>query len=116
MHNRVKDSTNKVSPIAWGERLRDLRRTLGSRIVDLRRSRGWSQAELAERLNVTRDRLSKWEIGRSAPAAEDLVALGEVLGASVDELLTGKPALEPAARQRLAGHVAAIVELLAART
>ena len=63
---------------------------LGSRIAVLRRAKGWSQSELARRLQVSPSAVGMYEQGRREPAAEVLVALSEQLGVTVDYLLTGK--------------------------
>ncbi len=56
-------------------------------IRKLRLERGMSQEELAEKLYVVRQTVSKWEKGLSVPDADMLVKLSEVLGVSVSELL-----------------------------
>lgn len=56
----------------------------------LRRQKGFSQEQLAVRLNVTRQTISKWEKGLSVPDAELLIKLGEVLETSVNDLLGKK--------------------------
>ena len=71
-------------------RAKRFRRGLGARIVQSRQRRGWSQATLAERLDLQRERLAKWEAGRHAPPAEVLLALSEELETTVDELLSGR--------------------------
>ncbi len=97
---------------------RNLPREMGARIGALRRERGWSQADLAERLGVTRERLRKWEAGRNAPPLEGLISLSRALGTSYEELLTGqKPGpqplgLNPEQRVELAQHLAGIARLL----
>jgi len=63
---------------------------MGERILRLRKRFQWSQGELAERLGVTRGRVGNWERGENAPPVEALIALGEVLRVSLDELLRGK--------------------------
>lgn len=101
------------APLA--ERTRGIRRRMGARIAERRRDRGWSQDELAELLKIPRTRLGKWENGYNAPPPEDLVALGEILGTTVDELLTGeKPRrdLSPEAHDQLMKHLIAIFGLL----
>jgi transcriptional regulator with XRE-family HTH domain len=67
-----------------------VKRQLGTRIIQARQSRGWSQAELARRLEVPRDRLGKWERGLCAPGVDDLVTLSEVLGVPFAELVQGR--------------------------
>lgn len=60
---------------------------LGENIRALRKARGLSQQELAERLHVVRQTVSKWEQGLSVPDADMLVRLAECLEVSVEELL-----------------------------
>lgn len=62
----------------------------GNRLYELRKQKGLSQEELANRLDVTRQTVSKWEVGDSAPDMEKLIALGELFGISLDELVLGK--------------------------
>lgn len=60
---------------------------LGENIKSTRRSRGLSQEELAIKLHVVRQTVSKWERGISVPDSELLIALGEALDVSVSDLL-----------------------------
>lgn len=59
-------------------------------IKKLRTEQGLSQDELAERIHVVRQTVSKWERGTSVPDADSLVALARALGASAAELLGGE--------------------------
>ena len=61
---------------------------LGEKIASQRRKLGLSQEELASRLNVTRQAVSKWETGTSVPELETLVALAKVFGVTTDYLLS----------------------------
>ena len=63
---------------------------LGARIAALRRDRGWSQAQLAQRLSISPSAVGMYEQGRREPSAELLVSMAEVLEVSTDFLLTGK--------------------------
>ena len=56
-------------------------------LVSLRKQAGMSQEELAEKLQLTRQTISKWETGASTPDLELLVQLGEIFGVSTDRLL-----------------------------
>ena len=56
----------------------------------LRKSKGLSQEELATRLNVVRQTISKWEKGLSVPDADLLIRISEILEVSVSELLGAK--------------------------
>ncbi len=60
---------------------------LNENIKNLRRSKGLSQEELAIKLNVVRQTISKWENGLSVPDSNMLIALAEELGTSVSTLL-----------------------------
>ena len=64
---------------------------LGARIATLRRAAGWSQGELAQKLQVSTSAVGMYEQGRREPSAEALVALGRLFNVSLDYLLTGKP-------------------------
>jgi transcriptional regulator with XRE-family HTH domain len=66
----------------------------GRRIVRYRKRRGWQQAELAQRLRVTRMRLGHWERGVHSPPLVVLLALQRELAVSFDELLLGEPSPE----------------------
>lgn len=56
----------------------------------LRKQRGFSQEELATRLHVVRQTISKWEKNLSVPDADTLIRLAEILEVSVSELLGAK--------------------------
>ena len=60
---------------------------LCEKLYELRRAAGLSQEELAERLNVSRQAVSKWENGASDPSTVNLLALAKLYGVSADELL-----------------------------
>lgn len=67
---------------------------LGLRIAALRKSRGWSQAELAERLKISPSAVGMYEQGRREPSLELLVALSRVFDVTADFLLTGSVVAE----------------------
>ena len=68
---------------------------LGERLLALRKASGMTQEQLAEKVFVTRQAVSKWERGESVPDLELLVALAEMYGVSLDELVLGTRADEP---------------------
>ena len=68
----------------------------GALIAQRRREKGWSQAELAEKLHVTDKAVSKWETGRSLPGIDCLEPLAEALDLQVLELLRGRRLLPEA--------------------
>lgn len=64
---------------------------LGARIAVLRRQAGFSQAELAQLLQISASAVGMYEQGRREPSAELLVAMAQAFGVSTDYLLTGNP-------------------------
>lgn len=66
-----------------------------ARLAELRREKGLSQEELAEKLNVSRQAVSKWERGESSPDTDNLIALAQLYGVSLDVLLGLKLAKTP---------------------
>ena len=63
---------------------------IGKFISDLRKEKGLTQAQLSEKLGITDRAVSKWETGRSMPDASIMLELCEILGISVNELLSGE--------------------------
>ena len=61
-----------------------------NKLYELRKQKGLSQEELAGRLNVSRQTVSKWEVGESTPDMEKLVAISDLFGVSLDELVLDK--------------------------
>lgn len=57
------------------------------KLMQLRKKSGWSQEELAEQMDVTRQSVSKWESAQSIPDLEKIVRLSEIFGVSLDYLL-----------------------------
>lgn len=60
---------------------------IANRLVELRKSRGYSQEELAAQLGVSRQAVSKWERAESSPDTDNLIALARLYGLSLDALL-----------------------------
>lgn len=63
---------------------------LGERLFELRKSKNLTQDEVAEKLKVTRQTVSKWETNQSTPDFDKIVPLCELFEIGVEELLTGK--------------------------
>ena len=59
---------------------------LADKIIRLRRKNGWSQEELAEKMNVSRQAVSKWEMGQSVPTPRNLEGIEAVLDLPVGTL------------------------------
>lgn len=60
---------------------------LKEKLVDLRKEKGLSQAELAEAINVSRQAISRWEVGTAIPSADNLMWLSKFYEVSMDELM-----------------------------
>lgn len=84
--------------------------TLGGRIARLRKEKGMTQLELADRMGVTDKAVSKWERDVSCPDIASMPRLAEVLGATVDELMQARPGAA-APRPKPAGKAGRLVEL-----
>lgn len=61
--------------------------TLAEKILSLRTARGMSQDDLAEKLEISRQSVSKWETGQSIPDLDKIIRLADLFGVSVDELV-----------------------------
>ncbi len=57
------------------------------KLYSLRKSKDLSQDELAEKLGVSRQAVSRWEMGTAEPSAQNLIELSNLFGVSIDELL-----------------------------
>ena len=65
-----------------------------NKLYSLRKQKGLSQEELANRLNVSRQTISKWEVGDFTPDLESLVAISSLFEISLDELVMDKAPVE----------------------
>ena len=69
--------------------------TLGEKLTQARKAAGLTQADVAAKLNVSRQAVSRWESGQSKPSTEKLLSLGGLYGISIDQLLNAEePAVE----------------------
>lgn len=82
--------------------------TLGERIKEQRICNGLSQEKVAELVGVSRQAVTKWESGQSAPSTENLFKLAEIFGTTVDMLLTGG---EADGQTAIAEQVTAFLEM-----
>ncbi|MBQ7296334.1 MAG: helix-turn-helix transcriptional regulator [Clostridia bacterium] len=67
----------------------------GERIYDLRNRNNMSQGDLADKLDVSRQTISKWENNMCMPEADKLIQLSEIFGVSTDYILKGITIVEP---------------------
>lgn len=79
--------------------------TLGENIVRLRTQKNWSQGDLADALDISRQSVSKWETDASIPELDKLLKLSELFGVTLDELVRG----EDAPKVETAAHAAQAV-------
>lgn len=68
---------------------------LAERLTALRKRAGLSQGDVAERLNVSRQAVSRWETGLTVPSTDNLSRLSKLYGVTLDELLSYSAALPP---------------------
>ena len=73
----------------------DMEMEIAKRLATLRRAHGLSQEELAARLGVSRQAVSKWERAESSPDTANLIALARLYAISLDELLLLGPVRQP---------------------
>lgn len=69
---------------------------IADRLLKYRKANGFSQEELAEKIGVSRQAISKWERSEASPDTDNLIMLAKVYGVTLDDLLLGES--EPAAR------------------
>lgn len=61
--------------------------SLGEKIRDYRKKAGLSQEQLAEKLNVSRQTITKWETNKGVPDISNLIAISDEFGVTLDELI-----------------------------
>lgn len=61
--------------------------TFSEKLLTLRRQRGWFQEELAARVPISRQAVSKWESGTAVPDTTNILTLADLFGVSTDYLL-----------------------------
>ena len=90
---------------------------VGIRIAALRREAGLSQAQLAQKLQISPSAMGMYEQGRREPSLQLLGEMARVLGVSTDYLITGSPRPEDTAAVEvlLAGRLQAAQQLLSTR-
>lgn len=68
---------------------------LADKITEERKKNGWSQEELAEKLGVSRQAVSKWESAGAVPDLQRIIGMAELFGVSTDYLLKDEMNEEP---------------------
>jgi transcriptional regulator with XRE-family HTH domain len=67
----------------------DIRKAFGLRLKELRKQKGWTQKELANQIDIRFAQLNKYECGMHVPPIEKLIQLSDILGVTLDYLITG---------------------------
>lgn len=67
---------------------------LGQRIKEEREKRNWTQSELADKLNVSRQSVSKWELDSAYPDIERLIQISDLFSVTLDSLIKGDNELQ----------------------
>ena len=65
------------------------------KLIDLSKKNGWSQEELAEQLDVSRQSISKWESAQSTPDMNRILKMSDIFGVSTDYLLKDEMVMLP---------------------
>ncbi|MBQ8213251.1 MAG: helix-turn-helix transcriptional regulator, partial [Clostridia bacterium] len=92
-----------------------LEQIVAANLAELRKARGWTQAELAERINYSDKSVSKWERGDGLPDLKVLTQLASLYGVSLDTFVTENAAHEIEQIQKPRGRLSLriLTELLA---
>ena len=61
--------------------------SFGENLINLRRQKGWSQDDLANNLNISRQAISKWENNQSKPDVDNVQKISKAFGIKIDDLL-----------------------------
>lgn len=73
-------------------------------LISLRKSKGWSQEQLGEAVNVSRQTVSKWELGSTTPEMNKLIELSEIFEVSIDELVGKSESTLPISKTKREFH------------
>ncbi|MDO5548651.1 MAG: helix-turn-helix transcriptional regulator [Eubacteriales bacterium] len=86
---------------------------LDERLLALRKSNHFSQEEIAERLGVSRQAVSKWESGQGKPEIGNVIKLAEIYGVTTDYLLLGKGFAENIPQKQLSRTFRRMIAVIA---
>ena len=77
---------------------------IADRLVKLRKKYGYSQEELAEKLGLSRQAVSKWERAEASPDTDNLICLAKLYGVSLDELLATDEDIDTIVEEQVKGE------------
>ena len=74
---------------------------IANKLVELRKKNGYSQEELAAKLGLSRQAISKWERAEASPDTDNLICLAKLYGVSLDELLKNDDDVETIVKEQM---------------
>ena len=74
---------------------------IADRLIKLRKKYGYSQEELADKLGLSRQAVSKWERAEASPDTDNLICLAKLYGVSLDELLSTDESVETIVKEQV---------------
>ena len=74
---------------------------IADKLVELRKKNGYSQEELAAKLGLSRQAISKWERAEASPDTDNLICLAKLYGVSLDELLKNDDDVETIVKEQM---------------
>ncbi|MBP5694274.1 MAG: helix-turn-helix transcriptional regulator, partial [Bacilli bacterium] len=74
---------------------------IADRLIQLRKKHGLSQEELADKLGLSRQAVSKWERAEASPDTDNLICLAKLYGVSLDELLSTDDDVETIVKEQI---------------
>ena len=74
---------------------------IADRLIKLRKKHGYSQEELADKLGLSRQAVSKWERAEASPDTDNLICLSKLYGVSLDELLSTKEDVDTIVKEQV---------------
>lgn len=87
-------------------------RYIGRNIYELRKKRGWSQSDLARKLDKKASTISSYETDSKTPSVDTIIAMSELFGVSIDELIYGENAEVLSTKHLAAEQKRAVADLL----
>lgn len=90
-------------------------RYIGRNIYELRKKRGWSQSDLARKLDKKTSTISSYETDSKTPSVDTIIAMSELFGVSIDELIYGENAEVLSTKHLAAEQKRAVADLFVQR-
>jgi HTH-type transcriptional regulator/antitoxin HipB len=78
---------------------------IAERLIKLRKEKGLSQEELASKLGLSRQAVSKWERAEASPDTDNLICLARIYGVSLDDLLNTSDSVEDIVKEQVKEQV-----------